>query len=120
MTAERWVSLITRSKLKADGALVIHISNRHLELRSVVAAMAHAEGLVAYFNDPTGPGWPADASKYETAAGIAVLASNKQALGGIIDDDRWHRLDPTTLPAAWTDSYSNIISAIWRKRVLGQ
>ncbi len=105
-----------RTKLKQDGAMVLHISNRHMELRSVVDAMAKAEGLVAYFNDRAGPGWPTDESKYEADASVAVVAANMQALGGILDDERWQPLKAENLPEAWTDSYSNIIGAIWRKK----
>jgi protein-L-isoaspartate O-methyltransferase len=37
------------SRLEDDGVLVVHISNRHMELGRVVAAVGAAEGLVTYF-----------------------------------------------------------------------
>ena len=49
------VHLLTReafagylSRLAPDGVIVMHISNRHMELGSVVAAVGAAEGLVTY------------------------------------------------------------------------
>ncbi len=61
------VHLLTReamagylARLAPGGALVMHISNRHMELGSVVAAVAAAEGLVAYLKEdqPAGPKRP--------------------------------------------------------------
>ena len=49
------VHLLTReavagylARLEDNGVLVMHISNRHMELASVVAAVGAAEGLVTY------------------------------------------------------------------------
>jgi len=42
-----------KSKLTPHGMVVMHISNRHLELASVVAGIAAANGLITYIDDST-------------------------------------------------------------------
>ena len=52
------VHLLTRealagylSRLKPGGVIILHVSNRHLELASVAAAVGAADGLVAYYKE---------------------------------------------------------------------
>jgi hypothetical protein len=45
---------------------------------------------------------------------VVVLAKSEKALGNIIDDPRWRRLDAKDT-APWTDDYSNVIAAILRQ-----
>ena len=56
------VHLLTReafagylSRLEKDGVIVMHISNRHMELDRVVAAVGAAEGLVSYIKQDNRP-----------------------------------------------------------------
>src|SRR5262244_3971437 len=39
-------------KLSAHGVVVLHVTNRHLELLSVVASIASANGLITFVSDP--------------------------------------------------------------------
>lgn len=95
--------------LKPNGALVIHISNRNLDLAPIVAAIAPVAGLIAYERN------------FKPAAGIdvtatspsewVVLARSLADLGPLAADQRWKRLAaPKT--KAWTDDFSNILSAL--------
>src|SRR5271166_4567957 len=53
LTREALAGYLTR--LEPGGALVMHISNRHMELSSVVAAVAAGEGLVAFLKQADSP-----------------------------------------------------------------
>lgn len=102
-----------RSKLKPDGILAFHISNRYMELRSLIAAMAARigmEGRAGRFDPPADA--PADA--LINASEVAVLANSTEVLGNITNEPRWQPLiDTGTTP--WTDDYSNLLAAILRK-----
>ncbi|MEM7462258.1 MAG: fused MFS/spermidine synthase [Pseudomonadota bacterium] len=102
-----------RSKLKQDGILAFHISNRYMELRSLIAALAvriDMQGYAGRFDRP------ADSSSNAliNASEVAVLVNSEKALGNIAEDPRWQPLvDTGTTP--WTDDYSNLLAAILRK-----
>jgi hypothetical protein len=115
------VHLLTRealsgylARLETGGVVVVHISNRYMELGGVVAAMAAAEGLVAYRKDDDRPApVPFD---YKANASIVVLARRRGDLGDLPDRPGWGELKPTPGVTAWTDDYSNVLGAILRKR----
>jgi spermidine synthase len=118
------VHLLTRealagylARLTPGGALVMHISNRHMELGSVVAAVAAAEGLVAYLKEDHRPDVvPTD---FKMNALVAALARKSADLGDLPSRPGWQTVEPDPGVAAWTDDYSNIFGAILRKK-LGQ
>lgn len=101
-----------RSRITPGGLLVFHISNRYMELQSVLAAIARESGMIGR----TGIFQPSEQLRKEERVNpseVVVLASSESALGSIVDDERWNELDPMkTTP--WTDDYSNILAAIWR------
>ena len=100
------------SRLNPNGVLAIHISNNHLALRPVVAAVMRDLGLVGlaqYQNSP-------DQEKGRYGSQWAVLARSEEALGTLPADKRWERLKAPA-DRAWTDDFSNIWSVIhWRQR----
>jgi hypothetical protein len=98
------------SHLNPDGALAIHISNNHLNLRPVVGAVMRDLGLVGRVQfQQTPPNL--DTGKYPSM--WAVLARSEAALG-LADDNRWKNL-PTDGGPTWTDDFSNIWNVIqWR------
>lgn len=113
------VHLLTRealalylSRLNPRGVIVIHISNRHMDLSSVVAAVGAEQGLVTFFKQDAGA---SDFIKdYRANAAVAVLARNEADLGDL-PSQGWRRIEPGTV-RAWTDDYSDVLGAIWRKK----
>ncbi len=98
------------SRLKDDGLLVIHISNRHLELQSVVSALARDAGVAiktrTQTTKSTSLGDPGPRQWQFLRASRKPLQFNeefgwKQPAGNDV--------------SVWTDDYSNILGAIWRK-----
>lgn len=116
------VHLLTRealagylARLTGGGSLVLHISNRHMELGSVVAAVAATEGLVTYMKQDNRPDTvPTD---YKMNAIVAALARRPSDLGDLPNRPGWQQINPTPGIAAWTDDYSNILGAILRKKL---
>jgi len=104
-------------RLAPQGVITMHVSNRHMELASVVAAIARAEGLTAYFKqDDQANNFLAD---YHANAAIVVLSRSPSDLGDLPSQRGWHRLDPTPNVAEWTDDYSDVLHAILRKKFGG-
>lgn len=103
------------SKLKPGGAIVFHISNRYMELASVVASVAETQGAVTYVSRMGDDIWNSDPDSYRTAAIVAVVARTEADLAAVAADGRWFQVaeDVDTVP--WTDDYSNVISAIYRR-----
>jgi hypothetical protein len=114
------VHLLTREAIKGylahlapKGALVLHISNRYLELANVVAAIAAGEGLASEGKIDV----PAESvqTNYRTSAQVAVLARSADTLRGFARVPGWAPLPLNPGVAAWTDDYSNILGALLRK-----
>lgn len=113
MTREAITGYFT--KLAPGGILVMHISNRYMELRSVLAAIAAGEKL-------TGAGLlnrrsVEDNKALRTTTEAVVLARSPGDIAQFVDAG-WDPLETETDSAvrAWTDDYSNIIAAILRRR----
>jgi spermidine synthase len=115
------VHLLTREalgmylqRLTPHGVIAFHVSNRHMELASVVGAFGKAEGLAAYDKQDDQAG---DFTKdYRANAEVVVLARRTADLGELPSWHGWRELDPTPGVAEWTDDYSDILHAILRKR----
>lgn len=102
-----------RSKLKPDGLLVFHISNRYLELQSVLAAIAEEEALEMRAG-VFGKGKASAEDRYISANHVVVMAASDADFGRLADDERWKSAEPSET-RAWTDDYSNIFAALLRK-----
>jgi hypothetical protein len=100
--------------LTDGGVIVLHLSNRYMELASVVAAVAAAEGVVAFGKDDDRP--VTDPFDYKTAASVAVLARQRSDLGDLPARPGWRLIAPGASTRIWTDDYSNVLGAILRKR----
>jgi hypothetical protein len=108
------VHLLTReaftlylAKLRANGVIAVHISNRYLDLRPVVGNLAAALGLVGRIRDDDG-----DAATGRDASQWVVLARTQADLGVIAGDERWQTLPPSEAVGIWTDDYSNLLAIL--------
>jgi hypothetical protein len=103
-----------RSVLKDNGVLVMHISNRHMDLGRVVAAVGAAEGFVTYLRQDDLHDVPSPSYKFPAI--VAALARGPAHLGDLTRLRGWAALKPDPRVPAWTDDYSNIVGAIIRKK----
>ena len=102
---------IYKAKLAPQGAVLMHISNRHLELTSVVVGIADANGLTSWvFSEDSGR----DAD-YIFSTTVVISAREAADVGGIARSDFWTLTKADRAQRVWTDDYSNIIGAVWRR-----
>lgn len=111
------VHLLTREamdlyfrKLKPDGIVAMHISNRNLELPPVIAAVARANGLIARIYE--GGDFEEDASQVRWIPRVAAIARKDDDLGALARSAFWPLREGDPGRRAWTDDYSNILGAI--------
>ncbi|MBU2342476.1 MAG: fused MFS/spermidine synthase [Alphaproteobacteria bacterium] len=108
---------IYRRTLAEDGLLVLHISNRFIDLRPMVAALAKEHGMTAILrSDLTelGPGIsPSVWVVMSPDAGqIARLIAARRDLS-------WER-PPAPAPTLWTDDFASILPYIQWQNILGK
>jgi len=113
------VHLLTReavagylSRLSPHGVMVLHISNRHLDLAPVVANVAQSLGLAAYLREDNSAGDLLTTLKAN--ARLVVLAREPADTGSVAQN--WAPLPPDRSSALWTDDYSNILGIMLRKK----
>jgi hypothetical protein len=109
------VHLLTREAMQLyvehlapGGILAFNLSNRHLDLRPVLAALAQDQGLVARLHDDLAV-TPEQFVAGRFPSRIAVVTRTAADLGGIASDPRW--VEPRTRPdlRLWTDDYSSLL-----------
>jgi spermidine synthase/uncharacterized membrane protein len=112
--ATREAMTIYKSKLAPHGAIVVHVSNRHLELASVIVGIANANNLKSwvYFNNPRRD------KEYIFANNVVISARDESDVGDIAHSDAWKAAAPDKLQRVWTDDYSNILGAVWRRGII--
>lgn len=102
------------SRLSPRGMIVMHVTNRHLELPSVVASVGAAERLVTFVKADDKANQFMD--DFHAGALVAVLCREEAELRLLRMAEGWRRMDGTAV-APWTDDYSEIVGAMLRKRL---
>ena len=90
--------------LADDGVVAFHVSNRHLNLRPVLAATASELGLAAV--SQFDPGKPPERSASEWL----LMARSAASFRTLTTDSRW--VAPEAARRGWTDGFSDILSAL--------
>jgi hypothetical protein len=102
---------IYKSKLAPQGAVVMHVSNRHLELSSVVVGIAEANDLKSWvYSEDTGRD-----SEYIFPTSVVVCARAQADVGRLASSDQWALKEADHGQRVWTDDYSNVLGAVWRR-----
>ncbi|MFZ2138389.1 MAG: fused MFS/spermidine synthase, partial [Xanthobacteraceae bacterium] len=101
------------AKLKPHGLIVMHVSNRHLELASVVAGIAAANGLVTLVSDAPDSGELSEPYKFGST--VAAVAREREDFGPLARSSDWELTAPDPKQWVWTDDYSNVFGSLWRK-----
>jgi hypothetical protein len=100
-------------KLSAHGVVVMHVSNRHLELASVVAGIAAANGLMTRTSE--GADIDEAANPYKFTATVAAVARSEEDFGALAQSADWTLESPDPNQRVWSDDYCNIVGAVIRK-----
>jgi hypothetical protein len=99
------------SKLRSDGVLAIHISNRHLELEPVLGDLAQDRGLACFGQDDLAT----QNIPFKTESHWVAMARQEADLGGVPSDQRWHPCFRKSGSDVWTDDFSNLLNTFkWR------
>jgi len=100
-------------KLKPHGIVAMHVSNRHLELTSVVAGIAAANGAVTRVTD--GSDSEELSQPYKFSATVAAVARDDEDFGPLGLSKDWERKEPDPKQWVWTDDYSDIVGSVMRQ-----
>jgi hypothetical protein len=108
MTQEA-VALYKR-KLAPGGLIGAHVMNRHLELPSVVAGVAAANGMRTRIMS----NWETGDGEYLFGSSVAAVGGSDEDFGPLLESGEWVLQEPDNRQWVWTDDYSNIIGAVVR------
>jgi spermidine synthase len=98
------------TKLKPDGILILHLSNRNLDLLGPAQSVTRKAGgwaLVQEYRpgqDPMGT--------WESPEDAVIAANSHQALARFAADNRWRPANPF-LVRPWTDDYTNLAGSMY-------
>src|SRR4051812_40390105 len=109
--ATREAMAIYKEKLAPQGAVLMHISNRHLELASVVVGIADANDLKSWVGDIE----VNRDDEYIFTTKVVVSAREEEDVGNLASSDDWALTEPDQRQRVWTDDYSNVLGAVWRR-----
>ncbi|WP_298162877.1 spermidine synthase [Brevundimonas sp.] len=97
--------------LKPDGVVILHLSNRNLDITLPAAAAAQRLGAAnlhqLYQEAPTAP----DMAEASTEA--LILSPTEAGLAEFRGDPNWGELADTEV-RPWTDDYVNLFGSLWR------
>ncbi|MDP2840029.1 MAG: fused MFS/spermidine synthase, partial [Syntrophales bacterium] len=93
------------SKLRKDGVLLIHISNKYVNLAPVLAKLADESGLAGRLCDDEEDD---EIGKYGTT--WVLLARKETDFGGLSRSNAWKKIESRETVNVWTDDFSNILS----------
>lgn len=101
------------SKLGPHGIVAVHVSNRNLELASVVAGVAEANGAIARFYR----GGDVQESVHDNkwVPKVVAVARSQEDFGVLAKSRYWPVLDRDPAQLVWSDDYSNVLGALLRK-----
>jgi spermidine synthase len=101
------------SKLAPHGMIVMHVSNRHLELESIAAGIASANGLLTRIDLKVDEN--EDSPRYIYASTVTVSARAAEDFGELQEPLKgWEPIEPDPKQWIWTDDYSNVVGAMIR------
>jgi SAM-dependent methyltransferase len=98
------------TKLKPDGLILFHVSNRYMDVESLATAVALDAGLqgrVRYDDDEEAPG--------KATSDYVVVARHSEDFGELNEDENWTTIEKPNGIQPWTDDYSNMLAIVrWR------
>jgi hypothetical protein len=104
--------------LSPRGLLLVHISNRFIDLEPVVAALAQKRGLVAVLRDDVPQGQFKDLLTYSTWIALSRDPDQIKALQAVVPSLPWRALAKPA-PRAWSDDHASILPYVQWDNMLG-
>lgn len=101
-------------KITGDGVVLIHISNRHMDLVPIFDRLAQTLRLSGYLRDDSSV-TSDEQSEGKLPSRWIVLAHAKQDLTPYISAADWQPLDGRLAGELWTDDFTNVLKVLhWR------
>ena len=97
--------------LAPEGIIAVHISNRHLDLEPVLAALTQHLGLAARIKRYVAPG-DLPSPRLSQSSTVVALGRSEQALRSLDLDAGWVPLGTADRIRTWTDDYASIVPLI--------
>lgn len=98
--------------LKPNGVVVLHLSNRNLEITKPAIAAAAELGAPAlhqiYYEDENQP------ANVEASTEALILSPTQAGIDSFRPDPRWTAPPSPGEVRAWTDDYTNLAGSLWR------
>ncbi len=94
-------------KLKPDGVILFHVSNRYMNVEGLVSAVlidASLTGLVRYDDDDDAVG--------KAASDYVIAARRPEDFGSLQKDENWSHVEKPAGIQPWTDDYSNMMQIV--------
>jgi hypothetical protein len=94
-------------KLKTNGLILFHVSNRYMNVEALASAVIFDSGLqgLARYDDDEEP-------KGKAASDYVVAARHPEDFGSLQDDMNWSAIENPAHIQPWTDDYSNMLSIV--------
>ena len=102
-----------RAKLNKGGILLFHISNRYLDLKPVLGALARDAGWISLCQSDVKMTIK-ELVEQKKSSDWVVMARDLDDLARLAPGIRWQSLSGTTREVLWTDDFSNIL-AVFKK-----
>jgi spermidine synthase len=99
------------SKMSDDGVLIVHISNRYLDLGKIVSDSANDLGFAVMEGNRDGEATNPNA---DTGVRAVVIAKNQARLDRYRSNPMWTMIAPSAKSHPWTDDHTDILRAIVR------
>lgn len=101
-------------RLKEGGAIAFHISNRYLELASVIAEVGATHGLTTIVKRDNSVTTDEHRATMYAGSLVAVVARSPGDIARLAEKPGWRPQVADGSVQVWTDDYSNILASIWR------
>jgi spermidine synthase len=107
-----------QGRLRGDGVLAVHISNRFVDLAPLLAGTAHAAGLCGFDQSDAGLSGESTPIRRRPSRWI-VLAASCDTLSELATDKRWNRLTADSGSTVWSDERADLLTVVLWSSVLG-
>jgi len=99
------------AKLKPDGVLILHLSNRNLDLMNPAQSVARAAGGWAAVQNYRAPDKDPHGT-WDSSEDAVIVAKAHAPLAGFLASGKWRPADPFKA-RPWTDDYTNLAGAMY-------
>jgi len=96
-----------QKKLKPDGAILFHVSNRYLRIRELITALAFDAKLQALYRTDDD-----DGERGKARSSYVILALDTETLSKLTQTRNWFEVADFDAVEPWTDDYSNLFEIL--------